>query len=44
MKDSKYKSLKFMSQKELLININNSYIKKEEPLTAEGNYLFLAKN
>tara|TARA_B100000902_G_C27310185_1_gene917931 strand:- start:2575 stop:3375 length:801 start_codon:yes stop_codon:yes gene_type:complete len=44
MKDSKYKSLKFMSQKELLKNINNSYIKKEEPLTAEGNYLFLAKN
>ncbi len=42
--DSKYKSLKFLSQKELLTYITNSYIKKEEPLTADNNYLILSKN
>lgn len=44
MYNSKYKKLKFMSQKELLNEIKNSYIKEEEPLTAEENYLLLAKN
>lgn len=42
--DPKYKSLKFLSQKELLTSIKNSYIKKEEPLTADNNYLILSKN
>ena len=42
--NSKYKRLKFMSQKELLKDIKNSYIKNEEPLTADDNYLILSQN
>ena len=33
-----------MSQKELLKNIKNSYVKDEEPSTADNNYLILAKH
>ena len=40
----KYRRLKFMSQKELLKDIKNSYIKNEEPLTADNNYLILTQN
>lgn len=42
--NSKYRKLKFMSQKELLKNIKNSYVKDEEPATADNNYLILAKH
>jgi hypothetical protein len=42
--NSKYRKLKFMSQSELLKNIKNSYVKDEEPVTADNNYLLLAKN